>query len=239
MGTALAIMKRELRSYFFSPIAYIFIIIILGVTNFLFFLGFFEAGRATMEQFFAYLLFLFAICLPALTMKLFAEEKKVGTFEMLFTLPVNSTQAVAGKFCAALVILLLILFLTFPTLIIVAVFAASKLDWAVIIGSYFGALLLGAMILAMGVFTSSVTKEQVIALIVGITLCLLATVIGWSYVMYRLPVWLARAIQPFGLTYHFASIARGVIDFSDLLYFFSGTFIFLFLTVRVLDERKF
>jgi ABC-2 type transport system permease protein len=241
MQTTIAILKRELRSYFSSPIAYVFMIFLLSFTNVMFFMWFFEQGRADLNSFFFWMQWAFAFCIPAITMRLIAEEKKLGTFELLFTLPVNSSHAVLGKFIATVAILVLILFLTLPVPITVAAFTAkgSSVDWAVVVGNYLGALLLGTMMISIGIFASCMVREQVVAFLFGLVICFAGIIIGFPFVTSKLPPWLAGIVQPFTLSYHFESIRRGVIDFSDLLYFVSGTFLFLFLSTRILDERKF
>jgi ABC-2 type transport system permease protein len=234
--TVYPIFKKELMSYFNSPIAYIFIAVFLVVGNWLFFDGFFLAGRADMRSYFQLLPWIFLFLAPAITMRLWAEEKKLGTIEFLLTLPVTNWQVVLGKFLGALAFLFITLLLSITLPITVALLGDP--DAGVIVAGYIGALFLGGAYLALGIFMSSLTKNQIVAFILALIACFFAFVIGADFVLAGAPSSIAPVMRFLGLGAHFHDIAKGVIDSKDIIYYLSFIFLFLWLNVKVLESRS-
>jgi ABC-2 type transport system permease protein len=230
------IFRKELMSYFNSPIAYIFIGAFLIVGNWLFFKTFWLLGQASLRPYFSLLPWLFMFLAPALTMRLWAEEKKMGTEEFLLTLPITNWQAVLAKFFSALFFLMITLALTFSLPLTVASF--GELDWGPVVGSYLGAVLLGGAYLAIGVFISSLTRNQIIAFIVSLAVCFTWFLIGEDFVAVGLPHFLVGLAQFIGLGQRFSSMARGVMDSRDFIYYGSLIGLFLWLNVKALEARK-
>lgn len=227
--------KKELMSYFNSPIAYIFIGVFLVVGNWLFFNYFFLIGQASMRQFFIILPWIFLFLSPAITMRLWAEERKSGTEELLLTLPLTDWQAVLAKFFSALAFLFIALILS-ATLPITVSFLGN-LDLGPVIGGYSGALFLGGAYISLGLFISSLTKNQIIAFVLGLATCFLFFIIGADFVLNNAPHFSAPIIKFLGLGSHFYNISKGVVDSKDIIYYCSFIFIFLFLNVRVIEKR--
>lgn len=227
--------KKELMAYFNSPIAYIFIGVFLIVGNWLFFKNFFLIGQASLRAYFDLLPWIFLFLSPAITMRLWAEEKKSGTIEFLLTLPVTDWQVVLAKFFGALVFLFSALLLSISLPITVA--ALGDVDFGPIIGGYVGALFLGGAYLALGLFISSLTKNQIIAFMLGLVACFTAFIIGADFVLIGAPQFLVPILKFLGLGSHFNNIAKGIIDSKDVIYYFSFIFIFLWLNARVIESR--
>jgi ABC-2 type transport system permease protein len=234
--TITALVKKELGTYFNSPIAYIVITIFLVVANWLFFKTFFLVGQASLRGFFDLLPWLLLFLAPALTMRLWAEEKKSGTFELLMTLPINSWQAVLAKFIGSFIFLLLILALTINIPITVA--NLGSLDWGPVVGGYIGAVFIGLVFLAVGLLLSALTKNQIVALISTLAVCFLALVAGSNFVLMGLPDLAAKILAGVGLANHYSNLAKGVLDTKDFVYFFSVVFFCLWLNSRWLEARK-
>ena len=236
MGDILAIYKREFRGYFDSPIAYIFMTVYLVVSGWLFYKGFFISDNASLRLYFVILPWLFLFFVPAATMRLWSEEKRSGTMELLMTLPIKDTDVVFGKFFASFIFLTLTTLLTFPMII-----SAAKLgnpDFGPIIGGYVGAVLMGGAYLSIGMFASSLTENQIIAFILGVVLCFGMFIIGEDFVLMAIPQVLVPIFKFMGLGAHFSSIGRGVIDSRDIIYYLSVIIFFLFLNIRSLESRK-
>ena len=233
--TVYALFKKELLTYFNSPIAYIFIGVFLVVGNWLFFKWFFLIGQASMRNYFSLLPWIFLFMAPALTMRLWAEEKRSGTIEFLLTLPITNWQVVLAKFFGALVFLFLALLMTFT--LPITVMTLGHADFGPILGSYLGSLLLGGSYLALGLFISSLTKNQIIAFILGVMACFGFFMVGADFVLAGAPMSLAPFMKFIGLGSHFSSIAKGVIDSKDVIYYISFMFIFLWINVRVIENR--
>lgn len=227
--------KKELMSYFNSPIAYIFIGVFLVVGNWLFFKSFFLVGQASMRGFFDLLPWMFLFLAPSLTMRLWAEEKKSGTVEFLLTLPVTDWQVVLAKFLGSLVFLLVTLLSTITIPITIAFL--GDVDFGPVMGGYIGALFLGGSYLALGLFISSLTKNQIIAFIIGIVACFSFFIIGADFALMGAPNFLAPIMQFLGLGSHFYNISKGVIDSRDVIYYCSFIFIFLWMNARVIESR--
>tara|TARA_B100002019_G_scaffold129027_1_gene110993 strand:+ start:686 stop:1417 length:732 start_codon:yes stop_codon:yes gene_type:complete len=242
MRQFLSITKRELISYFATPVAYVFITIFLLLSGlFTFYLGnFFEIGQASLGSFFEWHPWLYLFLVPAITMRLWSEEKKSGTIELLTTLPVSTLNIVLGKFMAAWLFTLLALILTFPMWITVNYLGNP--DNGVIMASYIGSLLMSGGYLSIGIFISSLTKNQVIAFIVSVTVCFLFTVSGLPIVLDFFSNWAGEAITDviasFSFLANYSDISRGIIDFRTLIYFLSLIVLFLYLNVITLDNSR-
>ncbi len=225
-------LKRELSSYFSSPIAYIVGCLFLVFSGLLFFSTFFLLNRAELRGFFSLLPVLLSFFVPAITMRLFAEEKRIGSFETLLTLPVTPLEIVTAKFIAGVVSSIALLL---PTLFYVLTASSfGKVDAGPIIGGYLGALFLISSFTAIGLFASSVTKNQIIAFFVSFALC--AVLAFMSSFLILLPSPLVSLLGFFSATSHFDSIARGIIDTRDLLYFLSVTAVFFGFTVKSIQN---
>lgn len=235
LKTIYILFKKELMSYFNSPIAYIFIGVFLIAGNWLFFNSFFLIAQASMRNYFAVLPWIFLFLSPAIAMRLWAEENKSGTIELLLTLPITYWQAVLAKFFSALVFLSAVLLLSFSVPLSVAFL--GNLDFGPVAGGYAGALFLGGAYLALGLFVSSVTKNQIIAFIIGLAACFAAFIIGADFVLAGVPQIFAPIMKFIGLGSHFNSIAKGMIDTKDIVYYVSFIFLFLWLNVRVLENK--
>ena len=227
------IMKRELKSYFTSPVAYIVTCAFLIVSGFMLFSFFFLANRAELREFFVNLPWLFAIFIPALTMRLFSEERGRGTIETLMTLPVTCT-VVIGKFLAAFVSSIIMLVPTFIYAITASIF--GDVDFGPLFCGYLGAIFLGACFSAIGIFASSITKNQIVSFFVAFGICILLAMIDRFLIF--LPAGIVGFLQFISAGSHFTSISRGIIDSRDLLYFISITILFIAITVKVLENRR-
>jgi ABC-2 type transport system permease protein len=236
------IMRRELASYFATPLAYVFILIFLLLTNaFTFYLGgFFERGQADLQWFFYWHPWLYLFLIPAISMRLWAEERKSGSIELLMTQPVTLWEAVLGKYFAAWLFAALALALTFP--IWITVNYLGRPDNGTILAAYIGSLLLAGSYLAIGSCMSALTNNQVIAFILGVVACFLVLMAGFPLVLDAFrswaPQWLVDAIASLSFLTHFDSIKKGVIDVRDLLYFGMLSAFFLLATSIALDLRK-
>lgn len=229
------IFKKEFRAYFVSPIAYIVISVFLVIIGWLFYSTFFLERQASLTRFFSLLPITFAFVIPAVTMRLFSEEINVGSFELLITLPVTYRDIILGKFLAAVAFVALMLS---PTLVYaVTTSLLGDLDWGPVIGGYFGALLLGAAFSAIGLLASSLTRNQVVAFIISVAICFTLTLL-LDFVLFFLPSWLVGLFQYLSANFHFQSIAKGVLDSRNILYFLALTFVTLFTTHLVMQEKK-
>jgi ABC-2 type transport system permease protein len=236
------IMRRELASYFATPLAYVFIIVFLVLANaFTFKLGnFYERGQADLEPFFTFHPWLYLFLIPAISMRLWAEERKSGSIELLLTQPVRLWDAVLGKFLAAWIFTALALALTFPLWITVNYLGHP--DNGAILAAYLGSLMLAGGFLAVGSCMSALTRNQVVAFILGVAACFVLLLAGFPLVLDVFRSWapqaLLDAIASLSFLTHFESIAKGVIDLRDLLYFGMLIALFLFATQIVLELRK-
>lgn len=236
MNNIKPIYKRELSAYFNSPIAYIFISVFLIVGNWLFFQNFFLVNQASLRQYFGLLPWIFLFLTPAITMRVWAEEKHSGTEELLLTLPVRDVEVVMAKFLASLTFLSLALFLSLSIPISAA--SLGNLDWGPVIGGYFGGVLLGATYLSLGLFISSLTRNQIIAFVLGLAACFLVFIIGADFVTSSMPGWLGWLFNFFGISSHFYNIARGVIDSRDVIYYLCFIGFFLWLNIKSVESRN-
>jgi ABC-2 type transport system permease protein len=242
MSGVVAVMKRELSSYFATPIAYVFIVIFLAVSGwFTFFFGaFYERGQADLASFFTWHPWLFLFLVPSLSMRLWAEERKSGSIELLMTLPIETWQAVVGKFLAAWLFTGIAIALTFPVWITVNYLGAP--DNGVIVAAYVGSFLMAGGFLAVGACLSAATKNQVIAFILSVVVCLLFLIAGFEPVLDVFTGWapplLVDAIGSLGFLTHYGNINKGVIDIRDLVYFALLIGTFLYANTIVLHLKK-
>lgn len=233
MRQALSICRKEFNSYFTSPIAYIVIAIFLLVTGWFFFATFFLFNQASLRNFFSLLPSVFAFVVPAVTMRQLAEELNVGSYETLLTLPVGFTDVVLGKFLAAVAFIAAMLVPTLAYPVTVALLGA--LDWGPVVGGYLGALALGAAFAAVGLFASAVTRNQIVAFIVGLAICFALTLVD------QMAIFMPRGFTPV-LSYlaadvHFQNVAKGVVDTRDIVYFASVCFVGLYATHLALKSK--
>ncbi len=238
MNLVKVVALRELRSYFNSPIAYVFLLAFCGAALFTFFnLGaFFSRGVADLRGLFDAVPWLMLLLVPALTMRLWAEEEKQGTLETLLTLPVKDHELVLGKFLASWMLLGVALLLTLILPLMTA--SIGNLDWGPVVGGYLGAWLLGAAYLAVGQFVSATTENQILAFILALVVCLGMYGIGSDAFVGLFSDKTSSLFRAMGTGSRFASIARGVIDLRDLLYYVSLSGFFLFACVAALRTKR-
>ena len=236
------IANRELAAYFESPVAYVFLVIFLLLAGFFTFTfgGFFERGEASLAAFFNWLPWLFLFLVPAAGMRLWSEERRVGTIELLLTMPVAAWQAIVGKFLASWLFLIVALALTFP--MIVTVNWLGDPDNGVIVSGYVGAALLAGAYLAISCMTSALTRNQVIAFILAVVICLLLILVGFSPLTDLLArwasPWLVEAVTRFSVLTHYDGFQKGVLDSRGLLYFVSIMAYSLFVTGVVIRNHR-
>ena len=234
------VFKREFLGYFRSPVAYVFLIVFsLASIGLAFFIGaFFKAGLASMESYFAFYPWLFLFLIPAAGMRLWSEEKRTGTIELLFTLPLTTLQTVLGKFLAAWAFITLAILLSLPLAATVAYLGDP--DWGVVATTYLGAILMAGAYLGVCSLTSALTKNQVISFVISVVACLTLLFLGWSVFSEVLsavfPVWLVDLLSNFSFITHFDAFTKGIIDPKDLVFFLSLMGLTLFLNVVVLER---
>jgi ABC-2 type transport system permease protein len=236
------IAEREVTGYFASPVAYVFIVIFLLLTGFFTFMvtGFFERGQANLTAFFAWHPWLYLFLVPAVGMRMWSEERRLGTIELLLTMPITPWQAIVGKFLASWLVLALALALTFP--IVITVNYLGHPDNGVIVASYAGSLLLSGAYLAVSAMTSAMTRNQVVSFIVSVVLCLFLILAGWPPITNLLTQWASQGfvetIAAFSVMTHFESIQKGVIDSRDVLFFLSVIVFCLFATSVIIRAHR-
>src|SRR4249920_2839540 len=242
MKNVLIIAKRELGSYFPSPVAYIFLVIFLLLTGFFTFTAgqFFERGEASLGAFFGWHPWLYLVLVPAAGMRLWAEERRAGTIELLLTMPITPWQAIAGKFLASWIFLAIALALTFPVVVTVNVLGTP--DNGIIFAGYLGSLCLAGADLAVTCLTSAMTRNQVVAFILSVVACLFLILAGFNPVTDLLVRWASPAfidtVAAFSVVTHFDGFQKGVIDSRDLAYFLSVIGFSLFATAMILRNRR-
>lgn len=242
MNKVWPIFRREFTSYFATPLAYVFIVIFLLATgSFTFYVGnFFQNGIADLGVFFAYHPWLYLFLVPAIAMRLWAEERRTGTMELLLTLPVPLWATVLGKFLAAWAFIAVALALTFP--IWITVNYLGHPDNGVIVAGYIGSLFMAGGYLAIGSAISATTGNQVIAFVVSVMVCFLFTLSGAPLVLDVFRAWaplvLVNAVSSFSFLTHFQAISQGVIDLRDVIYFLTLIGLFLTINVVVIDLKK-
>lgn len=227
------ILKKELGDYFLSPIAYIVISIFLVLTGWFFFATFFLYDQADMRNFFSLLPIIFSFIIPAVTMRLFSEEIHVGSYEVLLTLPVRPTDVVLGKFLAASVFVgaALVPTLAYPLFISFL----GDLDLGPVLGGYLGAMLLGAAYCAVGLFASSLTRNQIIAFILGTIICFSLTFV--DKMLFFFPSGIVGVVDYLAADPHFQNIAKGILDSRDIVYFASVAFLGLYGAALAMQEK--
>jgi ABC-2 type transport system permease protein len=241
MRDILIIAQRELAAYFATPVATVFIVIFLVLQGTLTFnLGnFFDRGQADLNPFFNFLPWVFLLLVPAITMRLWAEERRLGTIELLLTLPITQTQAVLGKFLAAWTFCAIALVLTFP--IILTVRYLGDPDMGVIWSGYLGALLVAGAFLSIGSATSALTRNQVIAFVLGVAVCFMFAAASYPLVTDFLnrntPV-MAEVARRFAVVDRYQDFTRGLISLRDLVFFTTFIGFWLFVTTVLVDQRK-
>lgn len=234
MNNILTIFKKELRSYFTSPVAYIIIVVFLIITGWFFTSNLFLAGVVTMRGVFEIIPFILLFYIPAISMRTFAEEKKSGTIELLLTKPLSDFDIVLGKFFATLALAAITLV---PTLIyVISLKLLGPLDIGSIFSAYLGVIFISGVYISIGLFASSLTENQVVAFIVSFLI--IFALFLMSKVLIFIPTPFVTTIEYLSSDYHLASISRGVIDSRDLIYYFSGMTIMLLLTRTSLESRK-
>jgi ABC-2 type transport system permease protein len=236
------IAKRELTGFFASPVAYVFIVIFLLLVGFFTFMagGFFEIGEANLKSFFVWHPWLYLFLVPAVGMRLWSEERRQGTLELLLTMPITTWQAIVGKFLASWMILGLALFLTFPVVITLNYLGSP--DNGVIFGGYCGSLLLAGAYLAITSMTSSMTRNQVVSFIVSVVICLFLIMCGYPPVTNLLVRWakpgFVDLVTSFSVLTHFEGFQKGVLDSRDLIFFLSIIGFSLFTTGVIIREHR-
>lgn len=234
MRQATIICRKEFKSYFVSPIAYIVISIFLLVTGWFFFSVFFLYDQVSLRNFFQLLPIIFSFVVPAITMRLFSEELNVGSYEILLTLPVTFWDVVLGKFLAGVgfLVCMLIPTISYP----ITVSFLGQLDWGPVLGGYMGAILLGGAFTAIGLFASSLTRNQITSFIIGVAICFALTVIDRT--LFFLPRSALGFISYLGTNFHFQNISKGIVDSRDILYFLSISFVALYGARLVMQEKS-
>jgi ABC-2 type transport system permease protein len=241
MRNTLIVARRELGGYFATPVATVFIVIFLVLQGALTFnLGsFFRRGQADLNPFFTFIPWVFLLLVPAITMRLWAEERRLGTIEMLLSLPITQTQAVIGKFLAAWLFCAIALALTFPFVITVNILGSP--DNGVIASGYVGALIIAGAFLSVGSAMSAVTKNQVIAFVLGLAVCFLFAMASYSvvtdFLSQNTPT-LAAIARRLAVIDRFQNFTRGVISLRDLVFFASFIGFWLFVNVVLVDRNK-
>lgn len=240
MKRTLTVVARELRGFFSTPIAYIFLVIYLVATQGFFFYLFFRVGEADLRLFFFWQPVFMLFLLPAVTMRSWAEEKKVGTMEWLMTLPAHDIEIVLGKFLACLIFwgIALALTVTLPWTVYNLVADGVTVDSGPIIGGYLGLFLLGAVYISICLFASSLTENQIVAFIIGLAICGVLLLIGSRIILYTVPEFLVKPLQYIGLWANFESISRGVIDSRNVIYYLSVIVFSLYLNASMIMSRK-
>lgn len=242
MRAIFTIAKRELVAYFTSPVAYVFLVIFLLLTGFFTFTAgnFFERGEASLAAFFGWHPWLYLVLVPAVGMRVWAEERRSGTMELLLTMPVAPWQAIVAKFLASWIFLLLALVLTFPAILTVNVLGSP--DNGIIAAGYAGSFLLAGAYLAVSCMTSAMTRNQVVAFILSVVLCLFLVLAGFNPVTDLMTRWASPAavdtVAAFSVVTHFDGFQRGVIDGKDLVYFLSVIGFALFATGVIIRSHR-
>lgn len=241
-NTVTAIFKREILGYFGSPVAYVFIAIFLLLLGFFTFYisHFFEMGQADLRAFFEWHPWIYMFLVPAVAMRLWAEERRMGTIELILTYPITAGEAILGKFLAAWVFIGIALGLTFP--MVITVIYLGNPDMGAVFCGYVGSFLLAGAFLSVGAMTSALTRSQVISFIVAVVICLFFILAGYPPVTEIFsgwaPRWLLEVVANLSFLSHFQSLQRGVIDLRDIVYYFSVIFFMLFANSIIIQNRR-
>ncbi len=234
MSAVWVLTKKELRSYFDSPVAYVVIILFLLISGWQFSSQMFMSNTADLRGLFQIIRFILLFFIPALSMRLISEEKRSGTIEILGTMPLSEWQLVMGKFIPALILMVITLLLTLVNYITISYLGNP--DSGATAGGYIGLILLSAAYLSIGLFTSSLSKNQIVAFILAFAIIFLFLIL--NYLKFFVGGFLASILEFLSTDYHFEAIQRGVLDSRNIIYYITLTFTFLFLTVQVLQSRK-
>jgi len=235
MKNIFKIAGREFRAYFTSPIAYVYLLTFLVLTTWIFFRTFFLIGQADIRPFFSMMPWVFLFFIPAVSMGKWSEEIKLGTIETICTLPIRNGEIVIGKFLAGLGLLSTALLLTIPLAFSVSLI--GDLDWGPVMGGYIGLIFLGGAYLAIGLAVSSLTGNQIVAFIIGVTASFILLIAGTPMIIGGERGVIAELLQYIGLGTHFSSISRGVIDSRDIVYYISIIGFFLYLNLIFVRTR--
>jgi ABC-2 type transport system permease protein len=234
LSKSFVIAGKELKSYTSGPILFILMTAFLLCTGIFFFRDFYAAGRADMRFFFTLLPFLFMVFIPAITMKQLAEEKNTGTIEMLITMPVNTGTIVTGKFFASLLVVAIMLA---PTLFyVLSLGTVGNPDYGIIAAGYIGTFFLASVYISAGIFASSLTHNQIIAWLLSFAICTFFTTV--DFIVQLIPNQFFVILSYMSASYHFKNIAKGVLDFRDLIFMISMTLLFLILSAQSIDDRR-
>lgn len=232
-----AIFRRELRSFFTNPIGYVVLAVMYALSGYYFFQHNLSTNSADMTNVFVQLFTIVVLALPFLTMRLFSEEKRQKSDQALFTSPVSLTSIVMGKFLATLLLFVIGLSITLLFGVVLAIGKALP-DWTMILGNFLGLALVGGMIISIGLFISALTESQVIAAVATLALSLILLLVDLVNVLFTNFAWLAKATEFISITKRYADFALGLIYYDNVFFFLSLQALFLFLTVRVLDKRR-
>jgi ABC-2 type transport system permease protein len=234
MRQVIHIFNKEFKDYFISPIAYIVISVFLLVTGWLFFSTFFLYNQVTLRNFFSLLPLIFSFVIPAITMRLFSEELNIGSYEILLTMPVTFKDVIFGKLLAGVAMVTAMLLPTLAYAITVAFL--GELDWGPVVGGYIGAILMGSAYTAIGLFASSLTRNQIIAFIIGMAICFSLTLV--DKMLFLFPGSFLGVLGYLGADFHFQNISKGIIDSRDIIYFISVVFIGLYGAHLAMQEKE-
>ncbi|MDF1497913.1 MAG: ABC transporter permease [Patescibacteria group bacterium] len=236
MNKAITIVKKELNSNFNSPLGYIVVSVFLVISGWMFIQSFFIFGQASMRSFFNLLPILFMFVLPAVTMSSWSEEKRSGTVEVLMSFPISTVKVVIAKFLSSFVFLLIMIVFTLTIPMMITNLGTP--DRGVMLAGYIGALFLGSSYIAIGLWVSSITKNQIISFLVTVVIIFVFYIIGNSMILDTMPSVVASVGKFLSFATHFDSILRGVISLSDILYYISIIIFFLFLNARVVSLKN-
>lgn len=234
MENIVTIFKKELKSYFDSAMAYIIIVVFVGLLGWFFTSSLFLANLATLRSFFETAPFLLLFFGPAITMRLISEEKKTGTIELLATKPIHDYEMIIGKFLSAWVLFMIALL---PTLIYYfTITILGDIELGPVVGGYLGLILVGGVFISIGVFGSTLTENQVVAFIISFLMVFVLFIL--DKILLFVPGFLSSILEYLSIDYHFSNIARGVIDSRDIIYYFSAIVIMLYLSTVVISKRR-
>ena len=237
MSNILTVFQREFKNYFNTAIGYVFLAIFSLTINFLFFYlpGFWDANVASMDNFFSWIRIVYIFFIPAITMRLWAEEKKTGTIEVLFTLPYRSWEIIIGKYLSALAFLAVALCSTL--LIPISLGIISSPDWMIIIGGYLGVLFLGSSYIALGLYISWMTQDQIVAFLVSMAVSFLFFIMGYPHFLQFMGP-LSPVVAFISLSWHFESLSRGLFDSRDIIFFITFSFLCLYFNYNSIESRR-
>ncbi|MFN7181685.1 MAG: ABC transporter permease [Planctomycetota bacterium] len=239
MRKVIVLALKEFKTYFVTPIAYIYLAIFLSVPSWIYFSALFEIREASLRYYFNLILWVLVFFIPAVSMRLWSEEKRTGTIEVLLTLPLSNIEVVAGKFVAGMLFILVSIFATLPIPIIVN--SLGELDWGIVFTSYLGFFLMGILFLSIGMFFSVTTRNQIVAYLVTMLVLFLLVIVNKDFILKQIPESLLPLKKFFiliGVTDRFETFLRGLVDTRDIFYFLGISFIFLLSNYLWIEGRK-